>query len=92
MLVSQIGVLYALMDDPDTNVILASYADSLAWEHCHAARVLIAENTDLLGFTLSADKQAVGRWKVGAGADGIRQQGGLLAAGTCRESSGSVQI
>jgi hypothetical protein len=80
-LVSQIGVLYALMNDPDTQVISASYADSLAWENSHAARVLIAENTDLLGFTLSADKQAVGRWKVGAGPDGIRRQGGLLAAG-----------
>ncbi len=81
MLVSQIGVLFALMENPDTNVILASYADSLAWEHSHAARVLIAENAELLGFTLSADKQAVGRWKVGAGPDGIRRQGGLLAAG-----------
>ena len=81
MLVSQIGVLYALMNDPDTNVILAAYADSLAWEHSHAARVLIAENTDLLGFTLSSEKQAVGRWRVGVGADGVRKQGGLLAAG-----------
>jgi hypothetical protein len=80
-LVSQVGVLYALMQNPNTNVISASYADSLAWESSHAARVLIAENTELLGFTLSADKQAVGRWKVGAGPDGIRRQGGLLAAG-----------
>jgi hypothetical protein len=80
-LVSQIGPLYGFMRYPDMNVISASYADSLAWENSHAARVLVAENTDLLGFTLSSDKAAVGRWKLGPGPDGIRRQGGLLAAG-----------
>jgi hypothetical protein len=75
VLASQIGVLFALADNPDARVILASYADTLAQEHSHAARTLVAEHTDLLGFGLRADKTAVGRWRV----DG--HDGGLLAAG-----------
>lgn len=83
LLTSVTGVLYALMRNPDSNVILASYADSLAWEHSHRARVLVAENSGLLNFTLRADRAAVGRWQVdrrtpdGSPAAG----GGLLAAG-----------
>ncbi|MEU7767911.1 terminase family protein [Nocardia sp. NPDC049190] len=75
VLISQIGVVFALMDNPDAKVILASYADSLAEEHSREARRMITENANLLGFTLAADKQAVGRWRVAGHA------GGLLATG-----------
>ncbi|WP_020109602.1 terminase large subunit domain-containing protein [Nocardia sp. 348MFTsu5.1] len=75
VLVSQVGTTFALARNPDARVILASYADSLAQEHSHAARALIAENAAALGFGISADKTAVGRWRV----DG--RGGGLLAAG-----------
>ena len=74
-LVSQLGVLFMLMTDPDSSVILTSYGDDLAREHSHKARALISEHADLLGFQLSSDKSAVGRWRV----DGRR--GGLLASG-----------
>jgi hypothetical protein len=83
LLTSVIGVLYALTCNPDSNVILASYADSLAWEHSHRARVLVTEHPELLGFTLRADRAAVGRWQVDrARPDGSPAAGGgLLAAG-----------
>ncbi|MGA4690151.1 terminase large subunit domain-containing protein [Rhodococcus sp. AB351] len=74
-LISQVGVLAALRHNPDARVILAAYGDDLAREHSHEARALIAEHADLLGFRLSQDKTAVGRWRV----EGRR--GGLLAAG-----------
>jgi hypothetical protein len=75
VLASQVGALFALARNPDARIILASYADTLAQEHSHAARGLIADHADLLGFGLRADKAAVGRWRV----DG--HEGGLLAAG-----------
>lgn len=75
VLVSQVGTLFALMEDPDAKVILASYADTLAQEHSHAARALIDEHADLLGFRLRQDKTAVGRWRVD------EHDGGLLASG-----------
>lgn len=83
LLVSVIGPLFALMHNPQANVISASYADSLAWEHSHAARVLISQNADLLGFALRSDRAAVGRWQVDRRApDGSPAAGGgLLAAG-----------
>jgi hypothetical protein len=74
-LVSQIGPPFALMTDPDSQVVLVSYADALAQEHSGEARARITEHAALLGYQLRADKQAVGRWKV----DG--HAGGLLAAG-----------
>lgn len=75
VLTSQIGPLFALSENPDAKVIIASYADTLAQEHSHAARALVAEHSGLLGFKLRADKTAVGRWRV----DG--HAGGLLAGG-----------
>ncbi|GAA1462690.1 terminase large subunit domain-containing protein [Williamsia maris] len=75
VLASQIGVIEALRHDPDSRVVLTSYADTLAQEHSHAARALIAEHSDLLGLSLRGDKTAVGRWML----DG--NNGGLLAAG-----------
>ena len=74
-LVSQIGPPYALMTDPDSQVVLVSYADALAQEHSGEARARVTEHAALLGYRLRADKQAVGRWKVEGHA------GGLLAAG-----------
>jgi hypothetical protein len=62
--VGVIGTLEALRHNP-----------SLAQEHSGAARALVAEHADLLGFRLSPDRAAVDRWKV----DG--HSGGLLAAG-----------
>ncbi|QLL10073.1 hypothetical protein H0P51_08080 [Mycobacterium vicinigordonae] len=73
--VAVIGTLFALSRNPDERVILASYADSLAWEHSRTTRALVEEHSDLLGFRLSADKTSAARWAV----DGRR--GGLLAVG-----------
>jgi hypothetical protein len=73
--VAVIGTLFALMRDPGERVILASYADSLAWEHSRTARALIEEHQQLLGFRLSADKTSAARWAVDA------HTGGLLAVG-----------
>lgn len=73
--VAVVGTLFALMTNPDERVILASYADSLAWEHSRTARALVEQNRDLLGFGLSADKTSAARWAV----DG--RTGGLLAVG-----------
>jgi hypothetical protein len=69
------GTLFALSRNPDAKVILASYGDDLAREHSHAARALIAEHAEALGFGLRADKTAVGRWLVEG------HSGGLLASG-----------
>lgn len=74
-LISQVGVLAALCNDPDSRVILTSYGDDLAQEHSREARAMISEHAELLGLGLSPDKTAAGRWKV----EGRR--GGLLAAG-----------
>jgi hypothetical protein len=74
-LTSVVLPLYALMCNPDTEVMIKSYGDQLAEESSGEARRLIAEHTDLLGFQLSADRKAVGRWLV----EGHR--GGMLAGG-----------
>ncbi len=75
LLVSIIGVLFALMVDPDQNVIQVTYADSLSEEFSHQAKALAAEYADLLGFELSSDRKAVGRWKISG------RRGGVLACG-----------
>lgn len=74
-LVSVIGTLFALYNNANSKIILASYADSLAWEHSRSARELVTEHADLLGFRLSQDRASAGRWTV----DG--HGGGLLAVG-----------
>lgn len=81
VLTSRIAMLLALSRDPDAQVMLASYADSLAQEHSYAARALVADHHELLGFRLSADKTAVGRWKV-EGHDGGLLAGGILSGFT----------
>lgn len=68
-------IVWALMNDPDLQAVLVSYADELAQSHSREARQLINEHADFLGFRLSQDKTAVGRWRV----DG--HEGGLLATG-----------
>jgi len=73
--VAVLGTLFTLMRSADDRVILASYADSLAEEHSRAARTLIAEHGDVLGFSLAADRTSAGRWQV----DG--HDGGLRAIG-----------
>ncbi|BCO41222.1 hypothetical protein MINTM001_23610 [Mycobacterium paraintracellulare] len=68
-------VVWALMRDPDLQIVLVSYSDELAQAHSREARQLINEHADYLGFRLSTDKTAVGRWRVEGYA------GGLLATG-----------
>ncbi|WP_234802636.1 terminase large subunit domain-containing protein [Mycobacteroides salmoniphilum] len=81
-LVSRIFPVWLLMRNPDSELILKSYGDTLAEEHSAAARALIAEHHDLLGFELAQDKAAVGRWRV----DGRR--GGMLAGGILSSTTG----
>lgn len=68
-------VVWALACHPDLQIVLVSYSDELAQAHSREARQLINEHADFLGFRLSPDKTAVGRWRV----DG--HAGGLLATG-----------
>jgi hypothetical protein len=68
-------VVWALMRDPDMEIVLVSYSDELATSHSREARQLINEHADFLGFRLSPDKTSTARWRI----DGAK--GGLLAAG-----------
>jgi hypothetical protein len=68
-------VVWALARNPDLQIVLVSYSDELAQAHSREARQLINEHAGYLGFRLSQDKTAVGRWRV----DG--HAGGLLATG-----------
>ncbi len=68
-------VVWALMNNPDLQIVLVSYSDELAQAHSREARQLINEHAGYLGFRLSSDKTAVGRWRVEGHA------GGLLATG-----------
>ncbi|BBY78938.1 hypothetical protein MPUL_00960 [Mycolicibacterium pulveris] len=52
------------MEDPDSENVLVSYSDELAQAHSREARQLINEHADFLGYRLSPDKTAVGRWRV----------------------------
>ncbi len=68
-------IVWTLMRNPDLQIVLVSYADDLAQAHSREARQLINEHADYLGFRLSSDKTAAGRWRVEGHA------GGLLATG-----------
>ncbi|MBN7403646.1 terminase family protein [Mycobacteroides abscessus subsp. abscessus] len=81
-LVSRIFPVWLLMRNPDSELILKSYGDQLAEEHSAAARALIAEHRELLGFELSQDKAAVGRWRVQG------RRGGMLAGGILSSTTG----
>lgn len=67
--------VWALMRDPDMQVVVVSYSDELAQEHSRKARQIIKEHGDVLGFRLAVDKAAVGRWTVEG------RKGGMLATG-----------
>ncbi|MCH9735713.1 MAG: hypothetical protein K0U78_14375 [Actinomycetia bacterium] len=82
VLVSQVGPVFALMNDPDAQVIVKSYGDELAEEHSREARRLINENATLLGIELAQDKSSVGRWRV------ANHRGGMLAGGILSGTTG----
>lgn len=67
--------VWALMRDPDLQIVVVSHGDDLAREHSRKARQIIKEHAGFLGFELAVDKTAVGRWRV----EGRR--GGMLALG-----------
>jgi len=67
--------IWALMHNPDLEVVIVSYSDELAQSHSREARRIIAEHGEMLGIKLAQDARAVGRWQV----EGHR--GGLLASG-----------
>jgi len=77
-------VVWALMRDPDLQIVLVSYSDELAQAHSREARQLINEHADYLGIRLSSDKTAVGRWRVEGHA------GGLLATGIDKDHVNSL--
>jgi hypothetical protein len=81
-LVSRVFPVWLLMRDPDAEVILKSYGDTLAEEHSAAARRTISEHRALLGFELAPDKAAVGRWRVQG------RRGGMLAGGILSGTTG----
>lgn len=82
VLTSQVLPVWALMRDPDTEVVVKSYGDDLAEEHSAAARRMISENPEVVGISLAADKRSVGRWRV----EGHR--GGMLAGGILSATTG----
>jgi hypothetical protein len=82
VLVSQVFPVWLLSRNPDCEIIVKSYGDSLAEEHSAAARRLIAENAALLGIELAPDKQAAGRWRVNG------HRGGMLAGGILSSTTG----
>ena len=47
-------IVWALMVDPDTQIVLVSYSDELAQAHSREARRIINEHSEFLGFGLSA--------------------------------------
>lgn len=67
--------VWALMEDPDMQIMVVSHSDDLAQEHSRKAREIIKEHADFLGYRLAQDKTAVGRWRV----EGCK--GGMLATG-----------
>lgn len=80
--------LRALQINPDSRVVLATYAQGLAEEHSHMARdqiMMYGANvidamtgtavTDRLGLELREDRAAVSRWRIKGG------KGGMIAVG-----------
>jgi hypothetical protein len=74
-LASVAAPIFALMLDHDAMVVVKSYGDQLAEEHSGQMRRLIAEHSDLLGFSVDQSKSAVDRWLVAG------HRGGVLAGG-----------
>lgn len=67
--------VWALMQDPDMQIMIISNGDDLAQEHSRKVREIIKEHSVFLGYRLAQDKTAVGRWRVEG------RQGGMMAAG-----------
>lgn len=67
--------VWALMMDPDLEIMIISNGDDLAKEHSGKVRRIIQDHSDYLGIRISPDKTAVGRWLVEG------RKGGMLAAG-----------
>lgn len=63
------------MKGPDLEIMIISNGDDLAKEHSGKVRKIIMEHADYLGYRISPDKTAVGRWLVEG------RKGGMLAAG-----------
>lgn len=68
-------IVWALMMDPDLEIIVTAYGDDLAEEHSRKARAIITEHSAYLGYELSGDKTAVKRWTV------LGRKGGVRAGG-----------
>jgi len=68
-------VVWALMRDPDLQVMLVSYSDELAQAHSREIRRIVNEHSEFLGYSIASDQSRVGRWAV-QGRRGI-----LLATG-----------
>lgn len=74
--------VWALMPDPalpmkgpDMRIVVVSHGDDLAQTHSRKVRAIIREHGEFLGYSIAADKTAVGRWNVQG------HDGGVLAAG-----------
>lgn len=72
---AQIFPVWALQQDPDRPVIVASYGEQLAERNGEIIRDHIAWNSDLLGINVGQGSSAKKRWKI----EGHR--GGVLSAG-----------
>lgn len=67
--------VWALMVNPDTQIMIISSGDNLAKEHSREIRAIIREHSDYLGYNVAKDISAAQRWKVEG------RDGGVLAAG-----------
>lgn len=68
-------VVWALMNNPDMQIMLVSYSDELATTFSREARQIINEHAEFLGFRISADKSSTARFRIEGHA------GQLIAAG-----------
>lgn len=68
-------VVWALMRDPDMQIMLVAYSDELATSFSREARQIINTHADYLGFRISADKSSTARFRI----DG--HAGQLIAVG-----------
>lgn len=60
---------YILAQDPKLTVIAASHTVELAERFGRRVRNLVAEHSNVLGFSLADDSQAAGRWDTDAGGE-----------------------
>jgi hypothetical protein len=67
--------VWALMVNPDMQIMIISNGDELAKTHSRKVREIIREHADFLGYRIAMDKTAVGRWQVEG------RKGAMLAAG-----------